>query len=78
MAGLGDALLAEGDPGAAGTAWREAVAILDRLPHPLADEVRIRLRGLPEASHGRAEQAAADPAGPADRGHLTGAATAAR
>ena len=78
LAGLGDALLAEGDPDAAGTAWREAVAILDRLPHPLADEVRIRLRGLPEASHGRAEQAAADPAGPAGTGHLTGAATAAR
>jgi DNA-binding SARP family transcriptional activator/tetratricopeptide (TPR) repeat protein len=84
LAGLGDALLAEGDPGAAGTAWHEAVTILDRLPHPLADEVRIRLRDLPEASYGREEQAAADPktpgnpAGPADTGHLTGAATAAR
>ena len=92
LAGLGDALLAEDDPGAAGTAWREAVAILDRLPHPLADEVRIRLRGLPEASHDRAEQAAAarkprcpanpavpgNPASPAETGHLTGAVTAAR
>jgi len=78
LAGLGDALLVEGDPGAAGTAWREAVVILDRLPHPLADEVRIRLRRLPEASHGRAERAAADPAGPAGTGHLTGAVTAAR
>ncbi|MGH3197910.1 MAG: AfsR/SARP family transcriptional regulator [Streptosporangiaceae bacterium] len=85
LAGLGDALLAEGDPGAAGTAWREAVAILDRLPHPLADEVRGRLRDLQaDASHGRQEQAAADPrtpedpARPADPDHFTGAATAAR
>ncbi len=46
LAGLGDALLAEGAPSAAGAAWREAVAILDRLPHPLADEVRGRLRDL--------------------------------
>jgi len=46
LAGLGDALLAEGAPSAAGAAWREAVAILDRLPHPLADEVRVRLRDL--------------------------------
>ena len=52
LAGLGDALLAEGDPGAAGTAWHEAVTILDRLPHPLADEVRIRLRDLPEPATG--------------------------
>ena len=44
LTGLGDALLAEGAPSAAGTAWREAVAILDRLPHPRADEVRVRLR----------------------------------
>ena len=46
LAGLGDALLAEGDPGGAAAAWRESVAILDRLPHPLADEVRARLRDL--------------------------------
>jgi len=49
LTGLGDALLAEGNPNApsaAGAAWREAVAILDRLPHPLADEVRVRLRDL--------------------------------
>jgi len=52
LAGLGDALLAEGDPGGAGTAWREAIAILDRLPHPLADEIRARLRDLPaDADH---------------------------
>jgi FOG: TPR repeat len=38
LAGLGDALLAEGDREAARTAWHESVVILDRLPHPLADE----------------------------------------
>ena len=75
LAGLGDALLAEGDPGAARTAWREAVAILDRLPHPLADEVRVKLRDLAEASQGGEEQG---PANPADTGHLTGAGTGAR
>ena len=47
LAGLGDALSAEGDPAAAAAAWREAVAILDRLPHPLAEEIRARLRDLP-------------------------------
>ena len=47
LAGLGDALLAEGDPAGAAAAWRESAAILDRLPHPLADDVRARLRALP-------------------------------
>jgi tetratricopeptide (TPR) repeat protein len=46
LAGLGEVLLAEGDPEAASAAWHDAVAILDRLPHPLADEVRARLREL--------------------------------
>ncbi len=50
LAGLGDALLAEGDRDAATAAWRDAVAILDRLPHPLADEVRARLREAGESS----------------------------
>ena len=78
LAGLGDALLAEGDPQAAGAAWREAVAILDRLPHPLADEVRARLRDLDtEDSQGRGERQGA-PASPAGPGQLTGTATAAR
>jgi DNA-binding SARP family transcriptional activator/tetratricopeptide (TPR) repeat protein len=73
LAGLGDALLAEGDPAAAEAAWRQAIAILDRLPHPLADEVRARLRDVQaEASE---ERPGADPADP---DHLTGAATAAR
>ena len=62
LAGLGDALLAEGDREAARTAWHESVVILDRLPHPLADEVRAKLTDL----------------GPGEPGHLTGAATAAR
>jgi DNA-binding SARP family transcriptional activator/tetratricopeptide (TPR) repeat protein len=81
LAGLGDALLAEGAPGAAGAAWREAVAILDRLPHPLADEVRIRLRNLQaEPDHAEPDHAEPDHAEPdhAEPDHLTGAATTAR
>ena len=62
LSGLGDALLAEGDREAARTAWHDAIVILDRLPHPLADEVRVKLSGL----------------GPGEHGQLTGAATAAR
>ena len=62
LGGLGDALLAEGDREGARAAWRESVAILDRLPHPLADEVRAKLSDL----------------GPGEPGQLTGAATAAR
>jgi tetratricopeptide (TPR) repeat protein len=46
LGGLGDALLGEGSPVAAAAAWREAITILDRLPHPLADEIRVRLRAL--------------------------------
>jgi tetratricopeptide (TPR) repeat protein len=48
LAGLGDALLAEGDRAGAAAAWREAVTVLDRLPHALVDEVRARLRHLSE------------------------------
>ncbi len=62
LAGLGDALLAEGDREAARKAWHEAVVILDRLPHPLADDIRAKLNDL----------------GPGEPGHLTGTATAAR
>lgn len=62
LSGLGDAMLAEDDREGARAAWRESVAILDRLPHPLADEVRAKLSDL----------------GPGEPGHLTGAATAAR
>jgi len=46
LAALGDALLAEGDPEAAAAAWRQAIAILDQLTHPLADQVRARLRDV--------------------------------
>lgn len=53
LVGLGDALLAEGDREAAAAAWRESVAILDRLPHALADEVRARLRDLGEDDLGK-------------------------
>ncbi|HTX28915.1 MAG TPA: BTAD domain-containing putative transcriptional regulator [Streptosporangiaceae bacterium] len=44
--GLGDVLAEEGDLDAAREAYRAAAAILDTLPHPLADEVRTKLRGL--------------------------------
>jgi DNA-binding SARP family transcriptional activator/tetratricopeptide (TPR) repeat protein len=73
LAGLGDALLAEGDRQAAGAAWREAVAILDRLPHPLADDVRARLRDLKGED---AEDSEGD--GPVGPDQLTGAVTATR
>ena len=76
LAGLGDALLAEGDLGAAEAAWRESVTVLDRLPHPLADEVRARLRALDGQDGHRSEEQGG--AGQADTGHLTGAATSAR
>jgi tetratricopeptide (TPR) repeat protein len=57
LTGLGDALLAEGDREAAAAAWHEAVTILDRLPHPLVDEVRIRLHDLSEAGPGELTEA---------------------
>jgi len=82
LAGLGDALLAEGDPGAAGVAWREAIVILDRLPHPLADEVRARLRDLPSAPAktraAREDRPDSARRGPADAGQLTEAVSPAR
>ncbi len=79
LAGLGDALLAEGDLGAAEAAWRESVVALDRLPHPLAEEVRARLQALDaEDGHGREKQGGAGPSNSAETGHLTEAATAAR
>jgi tetratricopeptide (TPR) repeat protein len=78
LSGLGDALLAEGDAEAAEVAWHQSADILDRLPHPLADEVRAKLRGLQTGKadeSARQGQAAAGPAGP---GQMTGAATAVR
>ena len=76
LAGLGNALLAEGDLAAAEAAWRQAVVILDRLPHPLADEIRARLSALDEQADSEREQP--EGAGPADTGQLTEAVTAAR
>ncbi len=46
LAGLGDVLAGEGHAEAARAAYLEAVAVLDTLPHPLADEVRAKLRAL--------------------------------
>ena len=73
LAGLGDTLLGEGDPSAAQEAWRRSVAILDRLPHPLADDVRLKLRDL-EFSLDREDDAAGTP----DQEQLPAAATTAR
>ncbi|MGD0239171.1 MAG: BTAD domain-containing putative transcriptional regulator [Streptosporangiaceae bacterium] len=70
LTGLGDALLAEGDREGAAAAWREAVTVLDRLPHALADEVRARLRDLSESDPAAEDSAAPD--------ELTGAVTASR
>ena len=44
--GFGDVLVAEGDHHGAREAYLAAAAILDTLPHPLADEVRGKLRDL--------------------------------
>ena len=44
--GFGDVLVAEGDHHGAREAYLSAAAILDTLPHPLADEVRGKLRDL--------------------------------
>jgi DNA-binding SARP family transcriptional activator/tetratricopeptide (TPR) repeat protein len=44
--GFGDVLIAEGDYHGAREAFLEASAVLDTLPHPLADEVRTKLRDL--------------------------------
>jgi len=46
LACLGDTYLAAGDSGAAGTAWRKALAILDDLGHPDAARVRAKLKTL--------------------------------
>jgi DNA-binding SARP family transcriptional activator/tetratricopeptide (TPR) repeat protein len=46
LTGLGDVLVAEGDHHGAREAYLSAAAILDTLPHPLADEVRTKLRDL--------------------------------
>ncbi|MGH3200644.1 MAG: AfsR/SARP family transcriptional regulator [Streptosporangiaceae bacterium] len=55
LAGLGDVLLRGGDPDAARALYLQAAAILDALPHPLADVVRGKLDELdqdPDAEAG--------------------------
>ncbi len=59
LSGLGDAMLAEGDRAGARAAWRESIAILDRLPHPLADDVRAKLGDLGPGEPERLTEAAA-------------------
>jgi DNA-binding SARP family transcriptional activator/tetratricopeptide (TPR) repeat protein len=46
LAGLGDVLLRAGDPDAARTLYLQGAAILDALPHPLADVIRGKLDDL--------------------------------
>jgi DNA-binding SARP family transcriptional activator/tetratricopeptide (TPR) repeat protein len=46
LAGLGDVLLRGGDPDAARALYLQSAAILDALPHPLADVVRGKLDDL--------------------------------
>jgi DNA-binding SARP family transcriptional activator/tetratricopeptide (TPR) repeat protein len=80
LAALGETYAADGDLAAARAAWRRSLAILDRLPHPLADEIRARLEGLEAGlaaapSHPDASHPDASHPGP---GRLTGAATTAR
>ena len=48
LAGLGDVLLRGGDLAAARSRYLQAAAILDALPHPLADVVHGKLRDLDE------------------------------
>jgi DNA-binding SARP family transcriptional activator/Tfp pilus assembly protein PilF len=43
LAHLGDTRLAQGDPDAAGSSWREALAIYEGLRHAKADEIRGKL-----------------------------------
>ncbi len=63
LSGMGDVLLAEGHPEQARACYLQAIAILDTLPHALADGVRAKLRELE----------AREPTGT-----VTGAATTAR
>ena len=49
LAGLGDVLLRAGDPDAARTLYLQGAAILDALPHPLADVIRGKLDDLDQA-----------------------------
>ncbi len=46
LAGVGDVLLRRGDPAAARSHYLQAAAILDALPHPLADVIHGKLNDL--------------------------------
>jgi len=74
LAGLGDVLLRGGDPDAARELYLQAAAILDALPHPLADVVRGKLSDL-DQDPDRDRLAGQDHP---DRGPLPGPATTAR
>ena len=47
---LGDVRLAAGEPDAASDAWLQALAMLDELDHPDADQLRAKLRQLQQCS----------------------------
>jgi tetratricopeptide (TPR) repeat protein len=50
LAGLGEVLLRDGQPDAARATFLRAAAILDTVPHPRADEIRIKLGALEDPS----------------------------
>jgi DNA-binding SARP family transcriptional activator/Tfp pilus assembly protein PilF len=74
LAGLGDVLLRGGDPDTARGLYLQAAAILDALPHPLADVVRGKLDDLDQGPDPDRLAGQDDP----DRGPLPGAATTGR
>jgi tetratricopeptide (TPR) repeat protein len=85
LAGLGDVLLREGQPDQARALYLQAAAILDALPHPRADEIRLKLRDLavdPESDRLAADDHPDRDPSPgahhADRDSSPGAATTAR
>jgi DNA-binding SARP family transcriptional activator/tetratricopeptide (TPR) repeat protein len=85
LAALGDVLLRGGDLAAARSRYLQAAAILDALPHPLADVVHGKLRDLDEGpdrdplpEDGHPDAAPLPEPGHPDRDSLPGAATTAR
>jgi tetratricopeptide (TPR) repeat protein len=86
LAGLGDVLLRTGDLQAARSRYLQSTAILDALPHPLADVVRGKLRDLDEDTgadhladdHSDTDSDPATHAGHPDRDPSPGAVTTAR
>jgi DNA-binding SARP family transcriptional activator/tetratricopeptide (TPR) repeat protein len=74
LSGLGDVVLREGRPDDARALYLQAAAILDTLPHPRADEVRLKLHDLDEDPDDDPSPAAHH----ADRDPSPGAATTAR